>query len=71
VDIQLDGYSHLPVFILCAKQEDILEEFVSCEQLQLITKETGAFNLVTDFFSKHKITLDVCGAFCTDGAPAI
>jgi hypothetical protein len=44
-----DGYSLLPVLILCAKQEEIL----SCEQLQLATTATDVFNLVTEFFSYH------------------
>ena len=29
------------------------------------------FNLVKVFFSKHELTLDMCGSICTDGAPAM
>ncbi|CAM2111612.1 unnamed protein product [Caretta caretta] len=77
VDIQLDestdfdGCSQLLVFVQYVKGKEILEEFLFCEPLQLTTKGIDVFNLIKDLFLKHKITLDMRGSICIDGAPAM
>jgi hypothetical protein len=59
------------VFVWCIKEKEILEEFLFSETLQLMIKGIDVFRIVTGFFLKYNIALEVCGSICTDGTLAI
>ncbi|XP_005376317.1 PREDICTED: protein ZBED8 [Chinchilla lanigera] len=67
----MDNCSQLMAFVRYIKDKEIVEEFLFCEPLQLTMKGIDVFSLFRDFFSKHKIALDVCGSLCTDGASSM
>ena len=53
------------------KEKEVVEEFLFCEPLKTTTKAVDVFNSIKEFFLNHKMSLDLVGSLCTDGAPAM
>ena len=58
------------IFSICERKK-VVEEFLFREPLKTTTKAVDVFNIVKEFFLNHKMSLDMVGSLCTDGAPAI
>jgi hypothetical protein len=65
------GYSQMLVFVWCIKEKEILKEFLFSETLPLMIKGIDVFGLVTGFFLKYNIALEVCGSIRTHGTLAV
>ena len=49
----------------------MVEKFLFCEPLKTTTKAVDVYNIVKEFFLNHKMSFDMVGSLCTDGAPAM
>ncbi|KAF2356022.1 hypothetical protein FHG87_013220 [Trinorchestia longiramus] len=49
----------------------IEEDFLFSEELKTTTNEKDIFQLVKNFFAKHKLSIQIIGSVFTDGAPAM
>ena len=63
--------SQLLAFVRYVKEKEVVEEFLCCEPLKTTTKAVDVFNIVKEFFLKHKMFLDMIGSLCTDGTHAM
>jgi len=64
--------SQLLVFVRYIHSGSSKEEFLFCQPLLKTTKAIDVFEMIINFFSKHKINYKKkLGSLCTDGAPAM
>ena len=63
--------SQLIAVVRYVKKKEIEESFLFCQSLKTTSQAKDVFDMIKEFFLKHKIHLDKIGSICTDGTPAM
>lgn len=75
--IQLDestdisGKSQIISFIRFVNENEIIEQFLFCRELQTTTTGTDIFKAVNNYFEENNMLWSNCISICSDGAAAM